>query len=155
LAWHEWTHEFDFNRATWHEIRLLSALSTRMEELDSDSPLRPRIAGLARAHWTRTQLTLGETTGAIDLLARAGIPCMLIKGAAHYAEGLGAATRRALSDIDVLVRPEHAIGAIEALVAGGWSGTFGESAAYLRTVAELRISSNLLKGRYGEIDVHR
>jgi hypothetical protein len=155
LAWRQWTHDFDFNRVSWYETRILSAISTRMEELEPRSPLRPRIDGLARAHWTRTQLTLGETSGAIDLLARAGIACMLIKGAAYYAEGLGAATRRVLSDIDILVRPEHATGAIEALVADGWNGTFGESAAYLRTVAELRISSNLLKGRYGEIDVHR
>jgi len=105
LAWRQWTHDFDFNRVSWYETRILSAISTRMEELEPRSPLRPRIDGLARAHWTRTQLTLGETNGAIDLLARAGIACMLIKGAAYYAEGLGAATRRVLSDIDILVRP--------------------------------------------------
>jgi hypothetical protein len=126
-----------------------------MPALDPTSPFRPRIEGLARAHWTRTQLTLRESAEAIDLLDRAEIPCLVIKGAAQYAEGLGAATRRILGDIDILVRAENAPRAIELLASAGWAGTFGESAAYLRSVADIRISTTLLKGRYGEIDVHR
>src|SRR5262249_39104679 len=135
--------------------RLLSALSLRIAELDGASPLRPRIEGLARAHWTRTQFTIRESVEALALIGRAGIPCLLIKGAAQYAEGYGATTRRVLGDIDVLIPPEHFTDAINVLTAAGWCGTFGESAGYLRALGDLRISSNLLKGRYGEIDVHR
>jgi hypothetical protein len=154
-AWTRWKASHEFDDASWHDARLFSALSLRIAELDGTSPLRPRIEGLARAHWTRTQFTLKESLEAVELIGRAGIPCLLIKGAAQYAEGHGAATRRVLGDIDVLVRAEHVVEAINVLMDAGWSGTFGESAGYLRTLGDLRISTNLLKGDYGEVDIHR
>jgi hypothetical protein len=154
-AWRQWINTQNFDDVSWHEIRLLSALSTRIAELDPHSPFRPRIEGLARSHWTKTQFALRESTEAIDLLRRAGVPHLLIKGAAQYAEGLTSKTRRILADIDILVPPEQSAQAIDRLVTEGWLGANGESAAYLRSVADIRISINLLKGRYGEVDIHR
>lgn len=154
-AWRQWIDAQNFDDVSWHEIRLLSALSTRIAELDPHSPFRPRIEGLARSHWTKTQLALRESAQAVDLLRRVGVQHLLIKGAAQYAEGLASKTRRILADIDILVPPEQAALAIDLLVTEGWSGANGESAAYLRSVADIRISINLLKGRYGEVDIHR
>lgn len=153
-AWARWLVGRTFDDVSWHEIRLLSALSTRIAELDPHTPFRPRIEGLARSHWTRTQLALRESAEAIDILDQAGVPNLLIKGAAQYAGGLAGKIRRILADIDILVRPEQAAHAIEALISAGWSGANGESAAYLRAVGDIRISTNLLKGRYGEVDLH-
>ena len=154
-AWARWLAGRKFDDVSWHEIRLLSALSTRMAELDPHSPFRPRIEGLARSHWTRTQLALRESAEAIEILDHAGIRYLLIKGAAQYAGGLAGKIRRILADIDILVPPEQAARAIDELVSAGWSGANGESAGYLRAVGDIRFSINLLKGRYGEVDLHR
>ena len=154
-AWARWIEGRNFDDVSWHEIRLLSALSTRIVELDPSSPFRPRIEGLARAHWTKTQLAIRESAPVIDLLGAAGVDHLLIKGAAQYATGLAIKTRRILADIDILVLPGHAARAIDRLVTEGWMGANGESAGYLRSVADIRISTNLLKGRYGEVDIHR
>ncbi len=54
-AWKAWTRERDFDKVTWPEMRLLAPLAIRLATLDPDSPLRPRIDGLAKRLWTETQ----------------------------------------------------------------------------------------------------
>lgn len=154
-AWHRWTARRDFDGVSRHEMRLLSALSVRLGALDPDSPLRPRVEGLARAHWTQTQLVLAKSLPALARLDAAGIPHMVFKGAAQYAEGLAAKTRRILGDLDILVPSDMIRPALSALVADDWAGVNGDADAYLDAVADLRVGINLVRGRHGEIDLHR
>lgn len=154
-AWREWTRTRVFEDAEGVEVRLLAPLAKRLARLDPASPLRPRIEGLAKQTWTHAQITLRDAVDALDILRAAGIPHLIFKGGAHYAEGLGSATRRILSDLDILVRPEDAARAIEAVTLGGWQANRGESAAYLKRLARVRLSTNFRKGAFGEIDLHR
>ncbi len=153
-AWRAWTTERDFDDVTWWEMRLLTAVALRLPVLDPLSPLRPRVDGLAKQLWTRTQLALREVAAGFDRFAAAGIPLIVFKGGAQYAEGLGLGTRRIIGDVDILVRPEHALAALDVLDADGWTATNGESVEYLRRVAPVRLSGNFRKGEYGEIDLH-
>ena len=57
----------------------------------------------------------------------AGIPCLLFKGGADYAEGLAPATRRIMGDVDVLVHPDDVVRATEVLCEAGWRSSSGES----------------------------
>jgi hypothetical protein len=97
---------------------------------------------------------LGETLPAIKTLRQAGIECMLIKGAAGYAEGFGATVRRLMGDVDLLVRHEDGPRATRVLTAAGWQATNGDSALLLQQLAPLRASSNYRNGVYGEVDLH-
>jgi hypothetical protein len=111
--------------------------------------------GLARSQWTRTQLVLGGGIGAIARLTAAGIPSLIFKGAAQYAEGLATERRRIMGDLDLLVPRGQIVAAVTTLSDDGWAGAKGESAAYLRAVADVRVGMNLVKGRHGELDLHR
>jgi hypothetical protein len=154
-AWRAWIATHDFDAVTHPEMHVLAALSARIATLDPDSPYRPRMEGLARSQWTRTQLLLGGSIGAVARLAAAGIPTLIFKGAAQYAEGLATERRRIMGDLDLLV-PRGQIGtAVTTLTDDGWAGAKGESAAYLRAVADVRVGMNLVKGRHGELDLHR
>lgn len=153
-AWHRWLASRELDDASWPEMRLLAPLSARMRSLDPNSAYLPRIEGLAKSHWTQTQIMLGETLPAIKALRAAGIECMLIKGAAGYAEGFGPTVRRLMGDVDMLVRQEDGPRAVDALTAAGWEATNGDSALLLRQLAPVRASSNYRRGVYGEVDLH-
>ena len=98
---------------------------------------------------------IADSIGALDTLKRAAIPFLLFKGGAQYAEGIATTTRRVLGDLDILVPSGVVTEALATLLADGWAGAGGDSGAYLTAVARIRIGINLVKGRYGEVDLHR
>ena len=152
-AWRDWLRVRSVEDATWPEARLLAPLARRIATLDPGSPLRPRLEGLAKAHWTGTQLIIRNSASALDALSDAGIDYLLLKGAAHYAEGVAPATRRIMGDVDILVSPEAIAMANDRLRESGWSPKLGESS---EVVHDERIpSSNYQKGEFGSVDLHR
>jgi hypothetical protein len=154
-AWHAWRQSRVLEDSEWREYRLLAPLARRVRVLEPGCELLPRLEGMAKSHWTQTQLTLAEIVPALDALNTAGIPCLLFKGGADYAEGLAPATRRIMGDVDVLVRPDDVVGATDVLCASGWESSSGESPQYLRALASVRASTNFRRGRFGDIDLHR
>jgi hypothetical protein len=154
-AWQAWRNTRVLEDAEWREIRLLAPLARRVRELEPGSELLPRLEGMAKSHWTQTQLTLAEIVPALDALNGADIPCLLFKGGADYAEGLAPATRRIMGDVDVLVHPGDVVRATDALCECGWESSSGESRQYLRLLAPVRASTNFRRGRFGDIDLHR
>ncbi|HEU0290284.1 MAG TPA: nucleotidyltransferase family protein [Burkholderiales bacterium] len=154
-AWQAWRRTRVLEDAEWREIRLLAPLARRVRVLEPDCALLPRLEGMAKLHWTQTQLTLAEIVPALDALNRANIPCLLFKGGADYAEGFAPATRRIMGDVDVLVRPGDVVRATDVLCASGWESSSGESPQYLRALVPVRASTNFRRGRFGDIDLHR
>lgn len=154
LAWRTWRDNADFEKATWPEMRLLAPLAARIALFDPETPLLPRINGLAKNLWTKTHLALRETAGAFARLDADGIPFIVFKGGAQYAEELATSTRRIMGDVDILVPPERAIDALDALEEAGWESSNGESFELLRSLADTRLSGNFRKGVQGEIDLH-
>jgi putative nucleotidyltransferase-like protein len=153
-AWKRWTELRNFDDITWSETRLLVPLGRRMQLLDPSSPLRPRIDGVAKLLWTRTHLHARDMASAFELLDKAHIPFMVFKGGALYADGLALATRRIMGDVDILVPREQALGALETLLADGWTSDKGASSDYMRRIARVRCGYNLRKGEVANIDVH-
>ncbi|WP_428029149.1 nucleotidyltransferase family protein [Ancylobacter sp.] len=153
-AWRRWSAMRDLSDITPHETKLLAPLGLRLATLDPDAPLRPSVERLVRTHWLHTQLKIGETIPALDILLEAGITFMVFKGAAQYAEGLAAASRRLMGDVDVLVSPAQSTAALTALDAADWEHVDGTSTAYLKGAETALQRGNLRKGRYGEIDFH-
>lgn len=142
-------------QSTWLEVRLLAPLARRMATLDPHSPLRPRLEGLAKWHWTRTQLIIRDCISALDALESAGIKFLLFKGAAYYAEGLASATRRIMADVDILVLPEAVVAASDRLCETGWSSKAGYSPEILRRRVQIKLrGEDYRKGEFGEVDLH-
>ena len=150
-AWRDWLRVRCLDDATWSEVRLLTPLARRIATLDSSSPLRPRLEGMAKSYWTQTQLAIRDSASAIDVLSSAGIDCLLLKGAAYYAEGLAPARRRIMGDIDILVPHDAVAIASDRLCEAGWSAELVE----LFARDEAAISQNYRKGEFGDIDLHR
>ncbi|WP_029075030.1 nucleotidyltransferase family protein [Kaistia adipata] len=153
-AWQAWNETRDFDDITWDEMRLLVPVAARLAELDPASPLRPRIDGLAKHLWTRTQLKLHEAAHALGCLNQAGVPFLVFKGGAQYAEGLAISPRRVMGDIDILIRLDDAGRTLDALKLGEWLPVSGDSFAFLRRLAAARLRGNFRKGPNGEIDLH-
>jgi len=72
--------------------------------------------------WQRLQLS--QAAQALAILGRAGVPCMLLKGAAGLAAGWFRPGERRLTDIDVLLPPAQLSEAVALLVEHGWPSVF-------------------------------
>jgi len=154
-AWQDWLRFRSLDDAKWLEVRLLAPLARRIATLDPRSPLRPRLEGLAKAHWTRTQLVIRDSAPALDVLKSAGIEFLLFKGAAYYAEGLAPATRRIMADLDILVRPEAVAAASDRICETGWSPKRGYSPEKLRRRVQTKLCGvGYRSGEFGEVDLH-
>lgn len=72
--------------------------------------------------WQRLQLS--QASQALAVLGRAGVPCMLLKGAAGLAAGWFRPGERRLTDVDVLLPPSRLSEAVALLVGHGWPSVF-------------------------------
>jgi hypothetical protein len=121
-AWSAWRRAGgnidDVDMATFGLLPLVYRNLERNDVADADMP---RLKGVYRHTWVTNQRRAYRVGAAIEALARSGIPTMVLKGAAvmttHYRD-VGA---RAMVDIDVLVPPEAAQRALDALRGDGWS----------------------------------
>jgi hypothetical protein len=154
-AWKDFERGADLDHLPGGEMRLVGLVSKRLPDIAPSSPMRPRIAGIERANWSRTQLTIGETSIALRELARGGLDLMLIKGASRTAAGDRLGRGRALNDIDVVVKPESLTQAFDILVAAGWEPAGTGSDAYQRAHLTTGVGLNFVRGRFGNLDLHQ
>ena len=126
---------FDQAYAAWAErvgttpspasFPLLQLLAPRLRGRAAGDPLADLCRRQYRLVWAKTQLLERRHAAILALLDRAGIPCLVLKGAAlqplYYRDpGL-----RAMGDLDLLVRPERFADAMACLLDAGWrSETF-------------------------------
>ncbi|PWW04094.1 putative nucleotidyltransferase-like protein [Hoeflea marina] len=154
--WHAraWLGGHDIDVVTFREHRLLAAIIVRFGRRLADLDSYPRLVGLQRMLWTRTMMSLREAAPALSAMVAAGVPVMVIKGAARMADGGDSARGRVAHDIDIVVRPSHMAGAFAILVEGGWTPASGASVLSLAAgIGQVR-GMNLFRGSFGDIDLH-
>ncbi len=154
-AWRQWTHGRDLDDVGFNEMRLLAAVSPRLDRLDPTQPERNRIVGIARSLWSRSQMVLREVQPAIESLRQANIEVMALKGAGRVARNPFALKFRFVNDVDVLVRPHDFRRAFNLLDAAGWRSTAAGSANFHRTLLDRVHGLNLIRGDLGDLDLHR
>lgn len=150
-CWQDWKRKRDIEDVTWEEHKLLARIAGRLARIAPDCPYRPRLEGLAKAHWTQSQLMLRSSADALDSLIGHGIPVMLLKGGALHAAGLTQGPR-ITSDLDILVRRSDFPRAMELLYAAGWTTKY--SVEFMRISWRFSHGANLRRRPYGDVDVH-
>src|SRR4051812_1297061 len=88
LAWRAWLGGGALEAAHGGERRLMGAVYRNLARLGADAPELVRLRGIHRSDWYRNQLLFAAAADAIGLLHGAGIPTLVVKGAAlaavHY-----------------------------------------------------------------------
>jgi Uncharacterised nucleotidyltransferase len=154
-AWRAFEARADFDNLTWGEFRLISLAAKRVAQLAPESPLRPRIAGIERSIWSRSQLAIGEAAPILRALQAASIDMLVVKGASRAAGGDPADRGRAVNDIDVCVRPDGLERAFDIVTAGGWVPAGSGTILFHRSVLADMVGINLVRGKFGNLDLHR
>ena len=154
-AWRDFESQADFDNLTWGEFRLVSLAAKRIAQLAPGSPLRPRIAGIERSIWSRSQLAIGETAPALRALQAAAIGMLAIKGASRAASGDPAARGRAVNDIDIVVHPDDMERAFDIVTGNGWVPAGSGTVLFHRSQLPDAVGINLVRGKFGNLDLHR
>jgi len=107
--------------------RLLGRLALLMREHGIAQSLPRQVSmhlegalALAARHRVAVEWEIGQIKKALD---SAGLPLILLKGAAYVAAGLAAARGRSFSDVDILVPKARINQAEAALMIHGWGGS--------------------------------
>lgn len=121
-AWAEWRRMGgDVDRIDGASYRLLPQLYRNLAATAPGEPLLGKLRGVYRYHWYCNQVLLHDAARAVRALEAAGIPTLVLKGAAlailHYAD----AGARPMEDVDVLVPRERVHEAMRVLRTGGFA----------------------------------
>ena len=122
-AWRQWCDGGELDDVDSASFRLLPLVYRKLQDAAGDDPLLPRLQVVYRHTWFKNQVLFDAARALLARLAAAGIEAMLLKGAAmsltHYRDpGL-----RFMHDLDVLVRPQHFLRAVEVLMDANWGPT--------------------------------
>lgn len=120
-AWQAWRRSYTIDETPWNEVRLLGAVAQRMDWLEPEADILPRMKGIQKFLYAQTQLCITGCMPAVQALSAAGIPVMAMKGAARVLADGRKARERLVRDLDVLVPFARAAGAFEVLQAAGWT----------------------------------
>ncbi|MBL4929007.1 nucleotidyltransferase family protein [Tabrizicola sp. KVB23] len=131
------------------------AVAARFGQALGDLPAYPRLAGLQRMLWTKARMALREVQPPLAQIAGAGIPVMLLKGAARLAVNPEDQRSRISHDTDILVAPSHFARALDILTTHRWQPSTGESALCLTARLATTRAVNLFYGHFGDIDLHQ
>jgi len=150
-AWKAWSTEERLLSIEIGSQRLLPAVYRNLSAQLVDDDRLEILAGAYRRVRDRNQFLFDAAAKLIDHLTATGVPVLVIKGAAlctlHYRD-IGA---RAMDDVDVLVRPEHARLAMAALERAGWRPAV---TPVPRDILSVRPSWHYVNPDGGAVDLH-
>lgn len=164
-AWQMLKPSLDIQRLERGSVVLLPLLYEKLQERGSTEAFVPRLKGVYRQVWYRNQLGLDALQDLLSSLRDAGVQAIVVgEGAliARYYRRLGV---RPLDRPSVLVRPDRAAAALDALAQSGWdasprgSGRWRQvervlaerrrsCAVHWRALSELELSTDLDGGRF-------
>jgi hypothetical protein len=153
-AWHEWRRGYALDETPWNEVRLLGAVARRIDWLEPDADILPRVRGIQKFLYSQSQMCLMGAVNSLRSLSAAGIPMLFMKGAARVVSNDRDARERLVRDIDLLVPISRMDEAHDLLAAEGWELRGGWQIRW-RNIE--RIASHhawsMSKGK-SEIDLH-
>jgi hypothetical protein len=153
-AWLRWRAGADLDRLAPGAFRLMPQLFQRLRASEQDEPWMGRLQGIHRHTWAHNQMLLRDAANVAQALQQAGVPVMLIKGAAmilgHYHDAGLCPT----VDIDILVPDTLAVQAVACLAAVGYTATHRYEGALPEKYLRVGFSHAFRNARGNEIDLH-
>jgi hypothetical protein len=120
-SWRAWRADADLDRIDQGSFRLLPLVWRNLERLDEDDPWRGRLKGFYRLAWAENQILFRRVALVLASLERAGIPTLVMKGAALVSQAYRDSGARPMADADVLVRRRDFVAAVAHLRRSGWT----------------------------------
>lgn len=153
-SWQEWLSVADLDRLDQGSFGMLPLLHENLRCHGVDHPLMDRFKGIHRLTWYKNRLLFHGTAAALSALDRAGIPHLLLKGAAlallHYPD-LGL---RPMSDVDILVPHQQATEAMAALIGSGWIPTGNSPDLLSEKNVSVMTQHNFTNSAQQNLDLH-
>ncbi len=158
-AWNDWNRRIDLHDIDGGSGRLIPQVYMRMKNLDPSHPYIPKMKGIYRYHWAKNQNLFSGIRPILKLLNEAGIPVLLLKGAAltlsHYHDfGL-----RPMQDFDILVPKEKALQAIDLFQTNNWHPRYLKfkavktfNSTFLNVYSAIGLAND--RRQHGECDLH-
>lgn len=131
-AWRDaerWLEAGNLDHAT---RRLLPVLAPGLARHGPGSELRARLEAARVSAGARTAALLDAAARLVGALERAGIPTLVLKGAALAEAFARAGAARPMSDVDIVVPTARAAAALAALERLGWRAAHPVSAGFVR-----------------------
>jgi hypothetical protein len=104
-AWESWCNGVgDIMALDAGSIRMLPLLYHTLQSQQVDHPWMGRLRGTYRKAWYQNRMLLHHGGAVVRALAAAGLPTMVLKGAALAPTVYGDIAQRPMNDVDILVR---------------------------------------------------
>lgn len=126
----------------------------RLLEIDRDAGVTRRAHAVTMANAQVNLLRAGGLFTVLDRFDEAGIPAVVLKGMAFALRCDGQFGRRAMADVDILVRPADVSRAAGLLHELGWAGAGGFSASLLRDLMRVHHARPYSSGPAHSLDLH-
>ena len=154
-AWLEWRDKFSLDETPWNQVRMLASVAPRLNWLEREAGIAPRIQGIRKFLYAHTQTCLMGAMPGMEALNAARIPFMMMKGAARIARNSAAAQERLIRDVDLLVPFKEKSHAFEVIHDLGWRFKASEQwQDFWRGVDETNHHAWALAKGNSEIDLH-
>lgn len=120
-AWREWYGEFQLEAPDAGSFRLLPLVFRNLEGGRGEPrPQWEKLRGIHRQAWVRNHWLFHQVRPLLERLAGAGIPVMVLKGAALALRVYPDAGSRPMRDVDLMVPPDRSAEAFELVERSGW-----------------------------------
>jgi hypothetical protein len=149
-SWLRWERAGGDARTDPIASRWLPLIGHNLRDVVVDQSARALFVAARRNAWASNFRLLEAARPAVESLAAAGIPTMLLKGAVLASPPYGEPGLRPIGDVDVLVKPGHARAATRLLEESGWLAWRRHSDRDLLLAHGL----DLRKPPVGALDVH-
>jgi len=119
-AFAKWRQAVPFDEIDIYTQRLVPCIYRNVRSLGGDDPILDRMKGVYRRAWVSNRLRLSACEELLGILNGAGIPSVLLKGAAVLVRWTSDIGLRPMDDVDVLVRREQGRVALAHLLGAGY-----------------------------------
>jgi len=152
--WLEWSGSSDIDALDNGSYGLLPLLHKKLKQTGVDYFHLNRLKGAYRKNWVRNHRLFNQAAPALESLHRAGIPIMLLKGAALILQVYGDFGLRTMRDIDLLVPTGRARDALAILKQAGWNFIYAKLPDHEEFI-NFHHAFSLRDSNGCELDLHR
>ncbi len=151
-AYREWRQDLDFYSLSYGQQRILPLLQRNLTRLGVADPLTNRFRGIRRYFWAQNLKAMTFAVPVFAALDQAGVPFIVLKGAALVACYFQDRSLRPMTDVDVLVPEERLADAVAILARANLFPEY-TSADQLRHYVHRRPGWQFI-GPNGNMDLH-